>query len=258
MAESFYANLFRKLGDKLSSSDKPAKEPKAPKEKKSKDGAPAAPKANTPKPAKAGKGIAVGRVLVDLTPEAYRDAVRTRELKKIWIFVVAGAFAVSVLVTSLIFVSSLPVKTELDSRLSANTQLQSALDQYQEVNQAVDQMAATQDKLNQAAGNEIDWSTLISSLEGSLPTGTSVQSIGISTTGVSTERSASLLVSFVADSPLGYADTLKAIQSAQGVSNVQIGGLTSADGGYQFSATMDYDTSIRTNRFAPSTTNEGN
>jgi len=258
MAESFYANLFRKLGDKLSGADKPAKEPKAPKEKKSKDGAPAAPKANTPKPAKAGKGIAVGRVLVDLTPEAYRDAVRTRELKKIWIFVVAGTFAASVLVTSVIFVSSLPAGTSLASRLEENTQLQTALGQYQEINQAVDQMGATQDKLNQAAGSEIDWARLISAIEGSLPSGTSVQSIGINTTGSDTEKAASILISFVADSPLGYADTLKAVQSAEGVTNVQIGGLTSVDGGYQFSATLDYDTSIRTNRFAPSTATGGN
>jgi len=256
MAESFYGNLIRSIGDKLSGANKPAKEPKAPKEKKSKEGTPAEPKAA--KPAKAGKGIPVGRVLVDLTPEAYRDAIKTRELKKNWVFVVAGTFALSVLALSLIFTSGLPLRTDLDSKLNTNTQLQAALGQYQDINQAVDQMGATKDKLNQAAGGEIDWSSLISSLEGALPSGTSVKSIGININASSSEKSAAILISFVADSPLGYADTLKAIQSAQGVSNVQVGGLTSTDGGYSFSATMDYDTSIRTNRFAPSTATGGN
>ncbi len=75
-------------------------------------------------------------------------------------------------------------------------------------------------------------------------------SIGINAASATPEIGANILIQFSANSPLGYADTLRAVQSAQGVSNVQIGGMTSSgDSAYQYSATLTYDGSIKTGRF---------
>ncbi len=215
------------------------------------DAEPEAPEEGAAKPKKQSKvkGFEFGRATVDFTPEAFKEAVRVRELRKQWIFICAAIFALSSLVVSFIFVSALPVGTELESQLRINSTLESELSQYQEVNLAVEQKDATLEKLNRATNNAIDWGTLLGSIEGALPSGTSMKSIGITTDGASTEKGASIIISFVADSPLGYADTLKAIQSAQGVSNVQIGGMASSGDSYSFSATLDYDSSIRTNKF---------
>lgn len=205
-----------------------------------------------------GKGLLARKTTVNLTPEAYRDVIRARELKRLWIMGNAGLFAVAVLIVSFIFVASLPGRTALDGELAINTELEAALSQYQEVNLAMEQMGTIENKLNSAANNEINWSMLIGSIENTLPSGTSVSSIGIATDSASPDRAASILVKFVADSPLGYADTLRAVQSAAGVSNVQIGGMSSSGASYQFSATFDYDSSIRTNRFPAAATTGGN
>lgn len=215
------------------------------------DAEPETPEEGAAKPKKQSKvkGFEFGRATVDFTPEAFKEAVRVRELRKQWIFICAAIFALSSLVVSFIFVSALPVGTELESQLRINSSLEGELSQYQEVNLAVEQKDATLEKLNRATNNAIDWGTLLGSIEGALPSGTSMKSIGITTDGASTEKGASIIISFVADSPLGYADTLQAVQSAQGVSNVQIGGMTSSGDSYSFSATLDYDSSIRTNKF---------
>lgn len=200
------------------------------------------------------KGLIVGRTNIDLTPQVYKDMLKSRALKKNWILGSIGAFAACFLATSILFVSNLPLRIELDSAMSANSQLEAELGKYQEVNLAVDQMGAIQNKLNSAAGGEINWSTLISSIESMLPSGTSIKSIGINTDGTSDARGAAILLSFVANSPLGYADTLNAVESAAGVSNVQIGGMkSSGENSYEFAATFDYDSSIKTNRFPTST-----
>lgn len=212
MADSFYGNLFAKI---------------------------------TPKP----KVFAIGKTNVDLTPAVYKEAVRAREVKKRWILGNAAVFAMAVLATSILFVSGLPAKTSLEQALVNNKTLEASLLEYQEINVAVDQMAATQQKLVDAAGQEIDWVQLISSVENTLPEGTSVSSIGINSSTGDEAKGAALLLTFSADNPLGYADTLRAVQSAPGVSNVQIGGMTSSGESYEFSATLDYDSSIKTNRF---------
>jgi len=210
---------------------------------------PAAPQPPRPK----GKGLGVGFTNIDLTPPAFKEAVEVRELKKNWIFINAGVFALAFLVLSTIFVSSLTPKSELESQQRSNTTLQSALGKYQGQTEALNSSGETENKLNQAAGDAINWVSLVRAIEDSLPSGTSVSSIGINAGG-STDTGASLLLRFTANSPLGYADTLKAVQSARGVSNVQIGGMTSAgDNTYTFSATLDYDSTIKTNRFQAST-----
>lgn len=211
------------------------------------------PRAIAPQPYRKGKGLGVGFTNIDLTPPAFKEAVAVRELKKNWIFINAGVFALAFLVLSSIFVSSLPAKSELQSQEKSNSTLQTALGKYKGQTEALNSSGETQNKLNQAAGNAINWETLVSSIQNALPSGTSVSSIGMNISG-SSDKGASLLLRFTADSPLGYADTLKAIQSARGVSNVQIGGMTSAgDNSYTFSATLDYDSTIKTNRFQAAT-----
>jgi len=199
------------------------------------------------------KGLGVGFTNIDLTPPFFREAVEARELKKKWIFINAGVLVAVALAGSGLYASSIPSLYAARTQEQNNQKLQAAISKYQPQQQSEGDSASTQIKLNQAAGNAINWSTLISAIEGALPSGTSVSSIGINTS-LNQDRGASLLISFSAESPLGYADTLKAIESARGVSNVQIGGMTSAgDQGYTFSATLDYDSTIKTNRFPSST-----
>lgn len=203
-----------------------------------------------------GKGLGAGFTNIDLTPPFFREAVQARELKKRWIFINAGVLTVIALAGSSLYVASLPTHYALSSQEQSNQQLQAAIKKYQPESQASGDDSNAQVKLNQAAGNAVNWETLISAVEAALPSGTSISSFGINASG-STDKGASLLIAFQADSPLGYADTLKAVQSARGVSNVQIGGMSSSgDNSYTFSATFDYDSSIKTNRF-PST-NGGN
>ena len=200
-----------------------------------------------------GKGLGVGFTNIDLTPPFFREAVEARELKKKWIFVNAGVLVVVALAGSGLYASSIPSLYAARTQEQNNQKLQAAISKYQPKQQSDGDSGDTQVKLNQAAGNAINWSTLIGAIEGALPSGTSVSSIGINTSATQ-DKGASLLIVFSAQSPLGYADTLKAIQSARGVSNVQIGGMTSAgEKGYTFSATLDYDSTIKTNRFPSST-----
>lgn len=197
------------------------------------------------------KGLPIGRVNINLTPEFYKEAVYARQLKKQWIFINAGIVALAALVLSFIFVSGLPAKSNLENQMVLNKNLQSALVEYQDITILIDQKSATENKLIQAAGNEIDWSKLIDSIQNTLPNGTSISSIGITTTDSSNkEVGATILVQFVAKSPLGYADTLRSVQTAKGISNVEISGMSSTGESYQFSATMNYDHSIKTNRFS--------
>ena len=200
-----------------------------------------------------GKCLGVGFTNIDLTPHFFKEAVEVRELKKNWIFINAGVFALTVLILSTIFVSSLSPQSELQSQQESNTTLLAALGKYKSQTEALSSSKDTAQKLNKAAGSAINWETLTNSIQGSLPSGTSIASISINT-GDSDEKGASMLIRFTANSPLGYADTLKAVQSARGVSNVQIGGLSSSgENSYQFSATFDYDSTIKTNRFQAST-----
>lgn len=204
------------------------------------------------------KSIPIGKVNIDLTPDFYKDAVYARQLKKQWIFVNGGVFAVVALALSFIFVSTLPAKTELSNQMTLNKNLQSALAQYQDVSMLIDEKKSVEGKLQSAAGNEIDWTELIDSIQDTLPGGTSLSSIGITTTdGSDQEKGATILVRFVSNSPLGYADTLKSVQSAKGISNVEISGMSSTGESYQFTATMTYDSSIKTNRFLETTPKEG-
>jgi len=203
-----------------------------------------------------GRGLGAGFTNIDLTPPFFREAVQARELKKRWIFINAGVFTLVALLGSSLYVTSLPDQYAVKSQQQSNQQLQAAISKYQPQSQASGDSGSAQVKLNQAAGSAINWETLISAIESALPSGTTISSIGINASG-SADKGASLLIAFTADTPLGYADTLKAVQSARGVSNVQIGGMSSGgEKNYTFSATLDYDSTIKTNQY-PST-NGGN
>lgn len=211
-----------------------------------------------PKP----KGFTVGKSTIDLTPEVYRSAVKSRQMKKNWIMANASVFALCVLTSSLLFVSNAPIKAQLDTATNSTEQLLTALEDYKAQEQMIEKAGPIRKQLNSAAGSEIDWSELITSIEQTLPSGISIKSIGINADGAPSSdpkkpgKGAAVLVSFSASSPLGYADTLRSVQSADGVSRVEIGGMTSSGESYEFSATFDYDDQILTNKF-PSTKNSG-
>lgn len=209
---------------------------------------PEEPKKKEPK-GKAPKGIVVGGTHVDFTPKIFRDGVEARESKRRWILGNVALLAACGIVGGALFGATIPMKIELDSATASNIQLQSALSQYADLTNALEQKSGIETKLNIAAGGEINWTALLGDLESQLPAGTIIQSIAINQGDTANGIGASILLGFQADSPLGYADTLNAVESMAGISNVKIGGMTSSGEGYVFSSTMNYDASILTNRY---------
>lgn len=210
--------------------------------------APEEPKKKEPK-GKAPKGIVVGNSHVDFTPKIFRDGVEARASKRRWILGNVALLAACGLVGGTLFGTTIPLNIELDSTTASNVQLQSALSQYADLTNALEQKSGIETKLNVAAGGEINWTALLGDLESQLPAGTIIQSIAINQGDPASGIGASILLSFQADSPLGYADTLNAVENMAGISNVKIGGMTSSGEGYVFSSTMNYDASILTNRY---------
>lgn len=206
-------------------------------------------KKKEPKKAAPKGGIVVGNSHVDFTPKIFRDGVEARASKRRWILGNIALLVACGIVGGALFGTTIPLNITLDSATSSNLQLQTALAQYADLTNALEQKTGIENKLNIAAGGEINWTALLGDLESHLPSGTIIQSIAINQGDPASGIGASILLSFQANSPLGYADTLNAVENMAGISNVKIGGMTSSGETYSFSSTMNYDISILTNRY---------
>lgn len=197
-------------------------------------------------------GIPLGEnILIDLMPQSHKDVVETREAKRSWtgIFaaIVIGCVVVSGASVFYSYQTQAKVKAEQDKHATIDLQIA----RHAEVNQAIQSESSARSLLDTAAGNEIDWNDLITTIEGNLPPGTNIVSLNVTNGGgIDDEISSAITMNLSSTSTFGYSDSLRAVEGINGVQQVEIGGLSgSSDGGYSYTMSFTYDTSILTERF---------
>lgn len=203
-------------------------------------------------PEKKPKQIPVGgNILVDLMPQSHKDIVAIRNTRRRWTTAVVVFFAACLIISLITYSTNVFSGSQLSAERIAQEQVDIKINGYAEINQALNSQAESNALLAKAAGTEIDWSKLVSTIESSLPSGTSILSMSVVTGGgVKDKNSSAISMNLSSESTFGYSDSLKAIQSTPGVTGFEIGGLTStSDSQYKYSVTFSYDTSILTQRF---------
>lgn len=204
------------------------------------------------------KSIPLGEtIFVDLTPPSHKKLVDLRNLKKQWRYGVFGVASLCV-AASLVAVG---LNAQSQGDLAAETIAQTTITQntaaYAEVNKALELQKVAVDSLNLAAGSEIDWNKLITSIEGSLPNGTRIFAINVTGGGKKpasksdTDVSAVISLNLSSATTLGYSDSLRSVENMPGVKSVEISGLKSETAGYVYTVSFTYDTSLLTGRFTP-------
>lgn len=201
------------------------------------------------KPKKKFKGIELGQVLLDYTPASHFEEIETRRAKKTWLTANVVILAGCVFTTLGIFSTTLITQNEVQSSRIEKIQMQAQLGQYSQEDNAVNQNSDVVAKLTQAAGGEVNWRKLVDDVQNALPGGTNIASISINADAESSERGAVVLLGVTSDSPVGYADTINAMENMAGITNLNIGQL-SGGGSYAYSMTFDFDTDVRTYRFS--------
>lgn len=197
-------------------------------------------------------GIPLGEnILIDLMPQSHKDVVETREAKRSW----TGIFAAIVIGCVVVSGASVFYSYQTQAKVKAEQDRHAAIDleiaRHAEVNQAIQSESSARTLLDTAAGNEIDWNELITTIEGDLPPGTNIVSLNVTNGGgIDDEISSAITMNLSSTSTFGYSDSLRAVEGINGVQQVEIGGLSgSSDGGYSYTMSFTYDTSILTERF---------
>lgn len=196
-------------------------------------------------------------IFVDLTPPSHKKLVDLRILKKKWRY---GLFGVATFCVAASFVAvGLNTATEAALADERSTQLVITKNTatYAQVNSALELQKVAVDSLNLAAGSEINWTKLISSIESNLPSGTQISAISVTGGGTKPKAksdpdvSAVINLNLSSGATIGYSDSLKRIENIQGISSVDISGLKSETGRYTYTLSFTYDTSLLTERFTP-------
>jgi hypothetical protein len=126
---------------------------------------------------------------------------------------------------------------------------------YAEVNSALELQKVAIDSLNLAAGSEIDWNKLISSIERNLPSGTQISAISVTGGGEKPKSkndpdvAAVINLNLSSSATIGYSDSLRMIENMPGVKGVEISGLKTEGERYTYTLSFTYDTSLLTERF---------
>lgn len=191
-------------------------------------------------------------ILIDLMPQSHKTVVEIRQARRTWTGVF-GAVVIGCLIGSGL---ALGYNWQTEKQVSKEQIVQEDLDlkiaQYAEVNQALQSETSARDLLNTAAGNEIDWNDLITTIESNLPAGTRIGSLTVVNGGtVEDEVSSAVTMNLTSDTTLGYSDALRAVEGINGVQKVEIGGLSmGGENQYVYTMSFTFDTSILTERFA--------
>lgn len=191
-------------------------------------------------------------ILIDLMPQSHKTVVEVRQAKKTWTGVF-GAVVIGCLVGSGL---ALGYNWQTQQKVQKEQVVQEDLDlkiaQHAEVNQALQSESAARDLLSTAAGNEIDWNDLITTIESNLPAGTRISSLAVVNGGtVEDEVSSAVTMNLTSDTTLGYSDALRSVEGINGVQKVDIGGLSmGGENQYVYAMSFTFDTSILTERFS--------
>lgn len=202
------------------------------------------------------KSIPLGEaIFVDLTPPSHKKLVELRHLKKKWTYGIFGVISFCIAASFVAVGLNATAEAALASELDAQVVITKNTAAYAEVNSALELQKIAVDSLNLAAGSEINWSRLISSVEGSLPSGTQINAISVTGGGVKPKSANDLDVAAVINlnlssgSTIGYSDSLKMIEGMSGVKGVEISGLKTEGARYTYTLSFTYDTSLLTERF---------
>lgn len=202
------------------------------------------------------KSIPLGEtIFVDMTPPSHKKVVELRQLKKQWRYGVFGVAALCTAASMTAFGMSAQSQGLVTSEIAKQQTITQNTSKYAEVNKALEVQKVAVDSLDKAAGTEIDWNKMISSIEGSLPSGTRISAIsvtggGTKPTGNDPGVAAIINLNLSSATTLGYSDALKSIQSTPGIKSVDISGLKTESDRYTYSLSFSYDTSVLTGRYA--------
>lgn len=205
------------------------------------------------KPKKKEPAIPIGEnIEVSLIPDSHKRNVEARKAKNNWTIIFGLTVLVGVVAGFLMFAYNLQLQTQLESERRQQETIDLSISRHAEVHQALESEKIAQQLLGTSAGNEIDWSRLVSTIEQQLPQGTEITSLSVTNGGlINDEVSSSITLNLTSDSTFGYSDSLRAIENISGVEQVEIGGLAvSGEGGYTYRMSFTYDTSILTERFS--------
>lgn len=202
------------------------------------------------------KSIPLGEaIFVDLTPPSHKKLVDLRNLKKKWRYGLIGVVAFCVAASSTAFGLNAQTEMSLTSEMAAQKVITQNTTAYAEVNSALELEKVAVASLNLAAGAEIDWNKLISNIESSLPSGTTISAISVTSGGEKPKNkndpnvSAVINLNLSSGATIGYSDSLKKIEAMTGVDSVEISGLKSESARYLYTLSFTYDTSLLTERY---------
>lgn len=196
-------------------------------------------------------------IFVDLTPPSHKKLVDLRILKKKWRYGLLGVVTCCVVASFVAVGLNTATEAALADERSTQLVITKNTATYAQVNSALELQKSAVDNLNLAAGSEINWTRLISSIESNLPGGTQISAISVTGGGVKPKTkddpdiSAVINLNLSSGATIGYSDSLKRIESIQGIKSVDISGLKSETGRYTYTLSFTYDTSLLTERFTP-------
>lgn len=202
------------------------------------------------------KSIPLGEtIFVDLTPPSHKKLVDVRNLKKKWTYGIFGVAAFCVAASFAALGLNATAEASLASERGAQLVITKDTATYAKVNSALELQKIATESLNIAAGSEINWTKLVSSIEGNLPAGTQISAISVTGGGEKPKKdgdpdvAAVINLNLSSSSTLGYSDSLRMIENMPGVASVEISGLKSESTRYVYTLSFTYDSTLLTERF---------
>lgn len=194
--------------------------------------------------------------MVDLMPLSRSTAVDLAKTKVVWrkavIYTTAFVIVLSVCAIGWRIYSQMSYTSAVASQDAVNAEII----KYKDVDLALGIESEIGGLQTQAAGSEISWSSLLNRIQGQLPPGTSISGFSVASGGGDgSEVSSSVIIKVNSGSPDSYSQVLNAFSSLDGVSDIQIGNITSASTAenisYVYPVAFAFDSSILTNKYNP-------
>lgn len=187
---------------------------------------------------------------IDLTPESYRKIIALRRQKRTWVYSFLLIFAACVGYSLYLYSDFAKVDAELQQEVALSGEVDAQIAEFSEINNALNARDRGRTFTTEAAASEIRWSSLVQGIQSSLPSGTSITSMNVEVNqNAQGEVAAVVFANLSATTTTGYSDAIGALNGINGVSQVQIGDMTSSGDGFTFSVAFAYDGSIRTGEY---------
>lgn len=186
---------------------------------------------------------------IDLIPDSHKDLIAKENTSRGWryaVFLIAGLCALTIVFG---IIMKINYAHQINVEKSSQQDLTVQISQYADVDSALTAQKEASEALNKAAGAEVNWGGLLGKVNEALPEGTRISSMSISTGGVK-DTSSAVTLNLSSSQTLDYSDVLQKIKAIDGLSNVQIGGLSmDGDDTYVYTVSFNIDTSILTQKY---------